>query len=254
MAEMEEELKNLLMKVKEEGEKIGLKLNIQKPKIMASGPVTLLQIERGKVETVTHFIFLGSKITAGGDFTHEIKRRLLLGRKAMTNLDSLLKSRDITLPTKVCLVKVIIFPVVSHIWMWELEYKESWVPKNWYFWTVVLEKTLENPLDSKEIPVVNPKGNQSWIFIGRTDAEAETPILWPLDAKSWLVGKDPDAGVDWRQEEKGTTGDEMVGWYRRLNGQEFEQALGVGDGQRSLACSSPGGHKELDMIEWLSTW
>ena len=215
---------------------------------MVSGPITSWQIDG---ETVTHFIFLGSKITAGGDFTHEIKRRLLLGRKAMTNLDSLLKSRDITLPTKVCLVKVIIFPVVSHIWMWELEYKESWVPKNWYFWTVVLEKTLENPLDSKEIPVVNPKGNQSWIFIGRTDAEAETPILWSLDAKSWLVGKDPDAGVDWRQE-KGKTDNVMVGWHHHFNGDEFEKALRVGDGQGSLLFCSPWGGKESDRPERLN--
>ena len=110
----------------------------------------------------------------------------------------------------------------GHIWMWELEYKESWVLKNWYFWTVVLEKTLESPLDCKEIKPVNPKGNKSWIFIGRTDAEAEAPVLWPLDAKNWLIGKDPDAGKDWRWEEKGTTEDEMVGWHHWLNGHEFE--------------------------------
>ena len=106
----------------------------------------------------------------------------------------------------------------SHVWMWELEYKESWAPKNWSFWTVVLEKTLESPLDCKEIQPVHPKGNQSWIFIGRTDAEAETPVLWPPDVKSWLAGKDPDAGKDWGQEEKGTTEDETVGWHHRLNG------------------------------------
>ena len=119
----------------------------------------------------------------------------------MTNLDSILKSRDITLPTKVCLVKAMVFPVV--IWMWELDYKESWALKNWYFWTVVLEKTLESSLDSKKIQPIHPKGNQSWIFIGRTDAEAETPILWPPDAKNWLTGKYPDGGKDWRQEENG---------------------------------------------------
>ena len=139
----------------------------------------------------------------------------------------------------------------SHVWMWELDYKESWVLKNWCFWTVVLKKALESPLDSKEIKPVNPKGSQSWIFTGRTDAEAEAPILWPPDVKNWLTGKDPDAGKDWRQEEKGMTEDEMVGWHHWLNGHEFEQALGVGDGQGSLACYSPWGHKELDMTEQL---
>ena len=114
------------------------------------------------------------------------------------------------------------FSTTSHVWMWELDYKESWAPKNWCFWTVVLEKTLESPLDCKEIKSVNPKGDQSWIVIGRTDAEAETPILWPPDAKNWLIGKDPDAGKDWRREEKGTTEDEMVGWHHWLNGHEFE--------------------------------
>ena len=138
----------------------------------------------------------------------------------MTNLDNFLKSRDITLPTKVCLVAAMVFPVVMYGC-------ESWtikkVPKNWCFWTVVLEKTLEGPLDCKEFQPVHPKGNQSWIFIGRTDAEAETPILWPLDAKNWLIGKDPDAGKDWRQEEKVMTEDEMVGWHHGLDGHEFEQ-------------------------------
>ena len=132
--------------------------------------------------------------------------------------------------------------------MWELDYKESWAPKNWCFWTVVLEKTLESPL---EIQSINPKGNQSWVFIGRTDVEAETPILWPPDAKSWLVEKDPDARKDWRQE-KGMTEDEMAGWHHRLDEHEFEQALGVGDGQRSLVCCSPGGCKESDTTEWLN--
>ena len=122
----------------------------------------------------------------------------------------------------------------------------------WCFWTVVLEKTLESPLDCKEIKLVNPKGSQSWIFIRSTDAEAEAPILWPPDAKNWLTGKDPDAGQDWRQEEKEMTEDEMVGWYHQLNGHEFEQALGVGDGQGSLACCSPWGHKESDTTEQLN--
>ena len=234
---------------------------------MASGPITSWQIDGETMETVTDFIFLGSKITADGDCSQEIKRHLLLGRKAMTNLDSILKSRDITLPTKVSTVKAMAFAVVmygcefssvtqscptlcnpmncstpslpvhhqlpdsiqthvhwvgdaiqpsdpllspsppalnlsqyqglfqiygfssGHVWMWELDYKESWVLKNWCFWTVVLEKILESPLDCKEIKPVNPKGDQSWIFIGRTDVDVETPILWPLDVKSWLIRK-----------------------------------------------------------------
>jgi len=135
--------------------------------------------------------------------------------------------------------------------MWELDYKESWVPKNWCFWTVVLEKTLESPLDYKEIKPVNSKGNQSWIFIGRTDDEAEAPVLWVPDAKNWLIRKDPDAGQDWGQKEKGTTEDEMVGWYHRLYGHKLEQAPGVGDGQGSLVCCSPWGCKELDTTESL---
>ena len=211
------------MKVKEESEKVGLKLNIQKRKIMGSGSITSWQIDGETMETVTDFIFWGSKITAD-DWSHEIKRCLLLGRKTMTNLDSIWKSRDITLPTKVCLVKAMVFPVVMYgcVWMWELDYKESWVPKNWCFWTVVFEKTRESPLDSKEIQPVHPKGNQSWMFIGRTDVEAETPILWSPDAKNWHIWKDPGTGKDWRWEEKGTTKDEIVGWYHQLNRHEFE--------------------------------
>ena len=131
----------------------------------------------------------------------------------------------------------------SHVWMWQLDYKVNWVLKNWCFWTVVLVKSLESPLDCKEIQTVHPKGDQSWIFVGRTDVEAETTILWPPDAKSWLTWKDPDAGKNWRQEEKGTREDEMVGWHHQLNGHEFEQASGVGDGQGSLACCSPWGRK-----------
>ena len=135
--------------------------------------------------------------------------------------------------------------------MWELDYKERWALKNWCFWTVVLEKTLERPLDCKEIQLVHPKGNQSWIFIGRADADAETPILWPLDVKNWLIRKDPDAGKDWRRE-KGRTEDEMVEWHHWLDGHEFEQDLGVGDQQGSLECCSPWGRKESDMTEWLN--
>ena len=133
--------------------------------------------------------------------------------------------------------------------MWELDYKESWALKNWCFWTMVLEKTLESPLDCKEIQPIHPKRNQSWIIIGRTDVEAETPILWPPNANTWLIGKDPDAGKDWRQE-KGMTEDEMVAWHHQLNGHEFEQALGVGYGQGSLACSCPWGDRELEMSNW----
>ena len=184
-------------------------------------------------------IFLGSKITADGDCSNEIKRHLLLGRKVMTNLDTILKRRNITLPNKVHLVDYGFSS--GHVWMWELVYKESWALKNWCFWTVVLEKTLESPLDCKEIQPVHPKGDRAW-----TDVEAETPILWSHDAKSWLIGKDPDAGKDWGQEEKGMTEDEMAGWHHRHNGHGFGWTPGVGDGQEVLACHSSWGHKESD--------
>ena len=143
-----------------------------------------------------------------------------LGRKFMTNLDSILKSRDITLPTKVHLVKVMIFPAVI-VWMWELDYKETWVLKNWWFWTVVLEKTFESPLDCKEFQSVHPRGDQSWVFIGRTNVEAESPIFWPPDGKNWLFWKDPERGKDWSWEGKRWQR-MMVGWHHRLNGHEFE--------------------------------
>ena len=133
----------------------------------------------------------------------------------------------------------------SHVRMWELNHKERWAPKNWCFWIVMLEKTLESPLDSRD-QTSHSKGNQPWIFTGRTDAKAEVPVLWPPDSKSQLIGKDPDAGKDWGKEEKGATEDEMVGWHHWLDGHEFEQALGVGDGQGGLACCSPWDHKELD--------
>ena len=134
----------------------------------------------------------------------------------------------------------------SHVWMWELDHKEGWAPKNWCFQTVVLEKTLESSLDRKEIKPVNPKGNQPWIFIGRTDTEVEAPILWPPDVKSQLIGKNPDAGKEWGQEEKGGWQDEMVGWHHWLNGHDFEQTPGDSEEQGSLACCSPWGHKKSD--------
>ena len=140
----------------------------------------------------------------------------------------------------------------GHVWMWELDCEESWAPKNWYFWTVVLEKILESPLDCKEIQPVHPKGNQSWIFTGRTDAEAETPILWPPHVTNWFIWIDPDVGKDRRWEEKGVTEDEMIGWHHWLNGHEFEQTLGDSEGQGSLVCCSPWGCKESDTTEWLN--
>ena len=186
-------------------------------KIMASGPITSWQIDGEKMETGKDFIFLGSKITAYGDWSHEIKRCLLLGRKTMANLGSILKSRDLSLPTNVHLVKAMAFPVMYRC---ELDHKaelrridafELWC------W-----RRLESPLDWKEIQPVHPKGNQFWILIGRTDAEGEARILWPPDVKNWLTWKDSDARKDWRQEEKGTTEDEIVGWHHWLAGHEFE--------------------------------
>ena len=172
------------------------------------------------METVTDFILGSSKITADGDCSHEIKRCSLLGRKVMTNLDSRLKSRDVTLPTKVHLVKAMVFPLVMYgCESWTIKKAECRRIDAFELWC--WRKLFESPLDCEEIQPVHPKRNQSWIFIGRTDIEAETPILWPPDMKNWLTGKDPEAGKDWRQEEKGTTEDEMVGWYHQLNGHEF---------------------------------
>ena len=245
MAEIEKELKNLLMKVKKECEKTALKLNIHKTKIMASSPIISWQIDGKRMETVTDFVWGGSKITADGHCSHEIKRCLLLGRKAMTNLDSILRHYFVN---KEPSSQGYGFSS-GHVWMWELDYKESWAPKNWCFWTVVLEKTLESPLDCKEIQPVHHKGDHSWVFTGETDVEAETPILWPPDAESWLICKDPDAGKDWRQEEKGMTEDEMVGWHHQLNGHGFGWTPGVGDRQGGLVCCSSWGLKELDTTE-----
>ena len=205
------------MKVKGKSEKVGLKLNIQKTKIMASGPTTSWQIDGETMEIVIDFIFLDSKITADGDCSHEIKRRLLLGRKAMTNLDSILKKRHY-FANKGLSSQSYVFSN-SHVQMWVLDNKKGWALKNWCLQTVLLVKTVESPLDCKEIKPVYPKGNHSWIFIGRTHAEGE---VWPPDVKNGLIGKDPDAGKDRRQEEKGMTEDEMVGWHHWLDGHEFE--------------------------------
>ena len=244
MAESEE-LKSLLMKVKEESEKVGLKLKFQKTKITASVPITSWQIDG---ETVADFISLGSKITADGDCSHEIKRRLLLGRKVMTILDSILKSRDITLSTKVHLVKAMVFPVVMYgCESWTTKKAERWRINAFELWC-----WRRRPLDCKQIQLVHPKGNQSWVFIGRTHAEAETPIVWPPNGKNWLIWKDPDVGKVWRQEETGTTENEMVRWHHWLSGREFGLTPAVHDGQGGLACCSSLGRKELDMTERLN--
>ena len=182
-------------------------------------------------------LFWRAPKTADGDCSHEIKRHLLLGRKAMTNIDSILKSRDITLLTKVHLVKPMVFTVVMYgCKSWTIkkaEYHRIGAFELWYW-----DKTLESPLDCK-IKRVNPKGDQSWMFTGRTDAEAKALILWPPDVKNWLNGKDPEAGKDRKQEEKGKTEDDIIVWHHWLNGREFEQALGVADGQGSQTCCSP---------------
>ena len=174
------------------------------------------------METVGDFIFGGSRITADGNCSHEIKRRLLLGRKAVINLDSILKQRYYFANKGMSSQS---YGFSSHVWMWELDHEEGWTLKNWCFWTVMLERTLESPFDCKEILPVHPRGDQSWVLIwvltGRTTVEAKTPILWAPDAKSWIIWKDPDARKDWRQEEKGMTEDEMVGWHHRLNGHGF---------------------------------
>ena len=237
------------MKVKGESEKVGLKLNIQKTKIMASGPITSWQTDGETMETVTDFIFLGSKITADGDCSHEIKRHLLLGKKAMTKIDNILKNRDITLPKKVHLVKAIVFPVVLYGY-------ESWT----------IKKTEHQRIDAFElwcwrrllrVPWTARRSNL--LILKEINPECSLEgLMWSLssnilssDAKSRLTRKDPDAGKDWRQE-KGTTEDEMVGWHHWLDAHEFEQASGVGDGQGSLACCSSWDHKGSNMTERLN--
>ena len=238
MAKSKEELKSLLMKVKEESEKAGLKFNIQKTQITASGPHHFMANRWGNNGNTDRLYFWGAPkslqmVTAA----MKLKRCLLLGRKAMTNSDSILKSRNITLPTKVRLVKAMVFPGVMYgceywtIKKAECQRLDAFELRCW--------QRLLSLLHCKEIQPVHPKGNQSWIFTVRTDAEAETLILWPPDAKSWLIWKDPDAGKDWGQEEKGTTEDEMAGWHHWLNGRESEWTPGDGDGQGGLACCSP---------------
>ena len=216
---------------------------------MASGPITSWQIDGETVETVSDFIFGSSKITADGDFSHEIKRLLLLGRKVMTNLDSILKSRDITLPTKVHLVKAMVFPVV-------MNGCENWtVKKAECQRTDTFELCCWRRL--LRVPWTARRSNQSiwrrsaWDFFGGNDAEVETPVLWPPHVKSWLIGKDSDAWRDWGQEEKGTTENKMAGWHHWLNGRESEWTPGVGDGQGGLACCDSWGRKESDMTERL---
>ena len=220
-------------------------------KIMASGPITSWEIDGETVETLADFIFLSSKITADGDFSHEIKRHSLLGRKVMTNLDSIFKSRDITLPTNVRLVKAMVFPVGMYGC-------ESWTVKK-----------AERPrIDAFElwcwrrllgVPWTARRSNQSivkeispGISLEGMMLKAETPVLWPPHAKSWLIGKDSDVGRFWGQEEKGMTGDEMAGWHHQLDGRESEWTLGVGDGQGGLACCDSWGHKKSDTTEWLN--
>ena len=195
-------------------------------------------------------LFGSSKISADGDCNHEIKRCLFLGRKVMTNLDSIQKQRHY-FANKGPSSQSYGFSS-SHVWMWELDYKESWAPKNWCFWTVVFEKTLKSPLDCKEIQPVHSEGDQPWDLFGRNDAKAETPVLWPPHAKRWLIGKDSDAGRDWGQEEKGMTQDEMAGWHHGLDGHESEWTPGDGNGQGGLACCDSWGWKELDTTERLN--
>ena len=199
------------MKVKEESEKVGLKLDIQKTKIMASCPISSWQIDGETAETVRDFILGGSKITEDGECSHDIKRCFLLGRKVMTNLDSISKRKKHYFGNRNPSSQGYGF-FSSHVWMWELDSKESWAWKNWWFWTMVLEKTLESPLDCKVIQPVHPKGNKPLVYIGRPDVEAEISILWPSDVKNWLIGKHPDAGKDWKLV-KGTTENEMVAWH-----------------------------------------
>ena len=247
MAESEEELKSLLMKVKEESEKVGLKFNIQKTKIMASGHIISWQIDGETVETVADFIFLGSKITADGDGSHEIKRCLHVGRKVMANLDSILKSRDITLPTKVRLVKAMVFPVVMYgcqSWTVKKAERQKVDAFELWYWRKLLR-----------VPGTAGRSNQSILKEMGPGYSLEGLMLklkLPPHAKSWLIGKDPDAGRDWGQEEKRLTEDKMVGWHHRLNGHGFGWTSGAGDGQEGLVCCGSWHHKQSDTTERLN--
>ena len=211
---------------------------------MSSGPITSWQVKGGKVEVVIDFLFLGFKITVDGDCSHEIRRWLLIGWKAMTNLDCVEKQRHYSADKG--LYNQGYGHPRAHVWLWEADCKKGREPTNWFLWTVVLEKTPENPLDGKEIKSVNFKVNQSWILIGRTNAEAT--VFWSSDANNWLPGKVPDAGKDWRQDKRASE-DGMAGWHHWGNGHELGQTSGDGEGQRGQAFCSPWGHKELDRTE-----
>ena len=220
---------------------------------MASNPITSWQIDGETIETGTDFVLLGSKITAEGDCSHEIKRYSL--KKSYDKPRQHIKKQRQYFASKGSCSEGYGFSS-GHVWMWQLDYKESWAPKNWCFWTVVLEKTLESPLDCKEIQPVHSTGDQPWVFIGRNDAKAETPVLWPLNANSLLVGKDSDVGRDWGQKEKGMTENEMAGWHHWLDGCESEWTLGVGHGQGGLAFCNSWGHKSrAQLSDWTElTW
>ena len=228
------------MIVNEESEKVGLKLNIQKTKIIVSCPIISWEIDGETVETVSDFILGGSKITADGDCSHEIKRCLLLESKVMTNLDSILKSRHYFVNRGQSSQGYGFSS--SHVWMWELDCEESWVPKNWCFWTVVLEKTLESPLDCKEIQLVHSKGDQSWCSLEGMMLKLKLQYFGHLmrrvaSLKRLWCWEGLGAGGE------GATEDEMAGWHHRLNGHESEWTPGVGDGQGGLACCDSWGYK-----------
>ena len=205
------------------------------------------------MERVSDFILGGSKITADGDCSHEIKKMLAPWKISYDQPRQHIKKQRHYFANKSLSSQSYGFSS-SHVWMWELDHKEGWAPKNWCFQTLVLEKTPDSPLDWKEIKPVNPKGYKPWIFIGRTEAEAEAPILWSLDVKNWLSRKDPDAVKDWRQGEKGTTEDETVGWHHRLKGHEFKWAPGVGDGQEAWHAAVHGVGKSWtwQQLNWLT--
>ena len=238
------------MKVKEKSEKVGFKLNIQETKIMISGPITSWWTDGETMGTMREFIFLDSKITADGDFSHEIKRCLLLGRKVMTNPRQHVKKQRHSLPTKVCLVKAMVFPLVMcGCESWTIRKGEHWRIDGFELWCW---KRLLRSLGLQGDPT--SQSSRKWVLnIHRKDwCWSWSSILWSPAAKSQLIGKDPDAWEGLGQKEKGATEDEMVGWHYWVNGHEFEQAQGVSDGQGSLACCSPWGRKELDLTEWLN--